>query len=184
MSRSELYLPEWDDPNNLKRLNGIKRKCDEVSWHPVKKKKNVRGRVQLVEEIIGKMSHFIFVTQWLWVLTEVVTKSNVVLLIFTGEWFDQFWVRQAGENDSNSSKEITMSLFFFLNWGITRTQKSIQIVKCRAPWILMKCTHLCNQHQIRKQNTTNTQKHPRMSPLSHYLPPPKVTALLISIYAG
>ena len=45
MSRSELYLPEWDDPNNLKRLiNGIKRKCDEVSWHPVKKKKKCQGQ--------------------------------------------------------------------------------------------------------------------------------------------
>ena len=56
MGKIEPYLPEWDDPNNLKRLiNGIKPKCDEVSWHLAK---NGRGRVQLVEEIIGKMEPF------------------------------------------------------------------------------------------------------------------------------
>lgn len=124
---NEMILITWRD------INGIKPKCDEVSWHLAKKwqgQSTISGG-----DYWKKWSHFIFVTQWLWILTEVVTKSNVVLLIFTGEWFDQFWVRQAGENDSNSSKEITVVLFVSLNWGITRTQKSIQIVKCRAPWI-------------------------------------------------
>lgn len=74
MNETEAYLPEWDDPNNLKRLNnGIKPKCDIKRVDT--QQENGRVAAHLDGGIIGKIKAISYLyPNDLRVLKEVVTK--------------------------------------------------------------------------------------------------------------